>query len=84
MTFYQKRFTICHEIWHYYYWDIDSTAHHPDKEKRSDNFAIDVLIPAEELIEQHKKYGKNLKILEKIFWVERKIIEERIKQIFNI
>lgn len=88
INFYKKRFNICHELWHHYYWDKCSICNllwwKDFQERRADDIAMKVLLPKEQLLEEFEKYDWDLSILEKIFWVEMQIIEKRLKQIFNI
>lgn len=82
LNLYKKRFIICHELWHYIFgWDLDFVwvPHWKNPyEKIADEFALDILLPREKLLEEFKNYEWDLYILEKIFWVEKSLIEKRI------
>lgn len=80
---YKKRFIICHELWHYYFWDKISIPYlwYSYQEKRADDFALKKLLPKERLLEEFSHFDWDLTILEKIFGVEMPLIEKRLKQI---
>ncbi len=85
LNFYKTRWTLAHELWHFF----DTQEKNPiapylsryKQEKFADNFAMSQLLPAKELEEKVKIYGWSLSELEVYFWVEKEIIEKRIKQL---
>lgn len=85
LDLYKKRFTILHELSHYIHWDSTDIVWVPywknPNEKRADNFAMKVLLPKRELLRELETHEWDLNILEKIFWVEKRVIEKRIKGI---
>lgn len=80
--FYRKRFTICHELWHYINWDSYDLPWVPywknESEKKADDFAIKFLLPEKDLLEEYNRNEWDLCILEKIFWVEKEIIYKKL------
>lgn len=87
-SFLKSRFVVLHEIGHYIHWDTEPLAGVPFWksyiEKRADQFALEVLLPQDELLDKFEWFEWDLSILEVYFWVEKAMIEKRIKQIFNI
>lgn len=85
INLYKQRFAICHELWHYYYQDdlekFWKSHWKSPEEKRADEYAMNILLPKKDLLEEFEKFEWDLTILEKIFWVESKIIEKRLKNI---
>lgn len=83
--FYRQRWTICHELGHYIHWDTQTLIGvkfwHSEQEKKADLYAMDTLLPINELLEQAEYYEWDLNKLEIHFWVEKKYIEKRIKNI---
>lgn len=88
LNLYKKRFVIAHEVWHYINWNYQTLVWVPfwknPNEKLADTFAIEILLPEDELLEACETYEWDLSILETIFWVERDIIEKRIKKLLWI
>lgn len=85
---YKARFTIAHETGHYYNWDqnrwfIFWKLFKNYDEKKADEFALNMLLPKKELLEELEKYDWDLSILEKIFWVEIELIEKQIKKLIK-
>lgn len=87
LTLYQKRFCILHEVGHYvckhlfnqnvfYLWKWF-------EEKQADQYAIDTLLPVEDLLKEWERYGRDIGMLETIFWVEKDVVKTRLKQIFK-
>lgn len=74
---YIKRFTLCHELWHsvfkHKFWDYQ-------EEKEADNYACELLIDDEELIDKAKEW-RSLLDLQTLFWVPTKEILKRVKNL---
>lgn len=85
---YKQRWTICHELGHYINKDEKNIVWAPFwkqyEEKRADKFAMEILLPVDTILEEWEYYEWDLCKLECVFWVDREIIEKRIKQIFKI
>ena len=85
LNLFTSRFILCHEIWHYIAWDKKDLIWVPfwknPNEKQADNFAMEILLPEDELLEACETYERDLNILEKVFWVEKELIEKRIKKL---
>lgn len=88
INFYRQRWTIAHEIWHIVYWDPAVPIWVPHwkcyQENRADLFAVNILLPMDPLLEEWERYEWDLNKLEVVFWVEKCIIEKRLKQFFKI
>jgi Zn-dependent peptidase ImmA (M78 family) len=82
ISWYEKRFTLCHEFSHYFLWHCPTHAS-KFQEKEADNFAITLLVPDHELIEELEKYEGDTTMLEKVFWIPREILQKRILEIYN-
>ena len=65
---YIKRFALCHELWH------------TEEEKKADNFACNLLIDDEELMDKAKEWW-SLFDLQTLFWVPAKEILKRVKNL---
>lgn len=83
---YKKRFTIAHEVWHYYYGsafsiDFANFKNNPF-EKEADEYAINQLVDTEEL-KLKVKESWSLSEMEDYFWVPWEEILRKIKKIFK-
>lgn len=87
LNLYRQRWTIAHELWHFIKWHSQTPVWvafwKSLQEKDADQFAMEVLLPKKDLMSACEDYEWDLNKLEIVFWVERDIIEKRIKQIFN-
>lgn len=85
LNFYKKRFTIAHELGHFFDTqeknEVAPYLSRYKQEKFADNFAMQELLPASELEEKVKIYNWTLEELQSYFWVEKEIIEKRILQL---
>ncbi len=83
MHLYRQRFTIAHEVGHYYYW----STHHIDSpqypnspyEREADEFAMETLLPLHTVVEKAFLYGWTSYEMSDYFGVEPQWIEERLK-----
>lgn len=87
MHIYKKRFTIAHEVWHYYHWttfafDTPFFSNNPF-EKEADEYAINQLVDTCELKELIEVLNFDLEQLENYFWVPKEEILKKIKQIYK-
>lgn len=75
---YSKRFILAHELWHFLFWDTkDSKVWKEEKEKRADRFAIDLLLPTDELLRLYNKWY-DIKALSNIFKVPELVIKNKL------
>jgi Zn-dependent peptidase ImmA (M78 family) len=88
LNLYKARFIISHEIGHYIHWDCQNLIWVPFwknlNEKKADNFALEILLPEDKLLEAGETYEWDLTVLEKVFWVEKELIEKRVKKLLNL
>jgi Zn-dependent peptidase ImmA (M78 family) len=82
ISWYEKRFAICHELWHK---TLNHNRNHRTKldEREADEKAFNMLVNDNELIEEFEKYEWDTSMLEKVFWVSAERIQKRISQIYN-
>lgn len=86
MHIYKQRFTIAHEVWHYYHWstfaiDFFNFPNNPF-EKEADEYAINQLVDTEDLKKKVKE-NWSLDYLENHFWVPKEEILKKIRKIFK-
>lgn len=86
MHIYKQRFTIAHEVWHYFHWstfsiDFANFRNNP-YEKEADEYAINQLVDTEDLIDKVKSEW-SLEYLENHFWVPKEEILKKIRKIFK-
>ena len=84
VNLYKKRFTCCHEIWHYVKGHLHDAPWVPhwksQNEKEADQYAMNALMPKKQLLEELEYYEGDLSMLEKVFGVESSVIEKRLSQ----
>lgn len=87
LNIYRQRWTIAHELWHIVNWHEHTIVWVPfwksQNEKDADQFAFDLLLPKRELLEECEIHDWDLWKLEIVFWVEKSMIEKRIKELFK-
>lgn len=82
-----KRFVIAHELAHLIYdsWEVNANRGlwtcFDYREKRADNFAMDILIP-DKIFQEKIQEIDDVSALSAMFWVPRKLIEKKI-QLWN-
>ncbi len=71
-------------MWHYTNGDKQTLVGvkfwHSEQEKKADLYAMDMLLPIDDVREMWEYYEWDLNKLEVHFWVERCYIEKRIKE----
>lgn len=86
LNFYQKRWTLAHEMWHFFdeteVNEITPYLTRYKQEKSADEYAYNCLIPDNELKEKVKE-NWSLDWLENYFWVPREEILKKIRKIFR-
>ena len=82
----EQRFTIAHELGHYVDWEIWAStgifACTDFKEKRADQFAMDILCPTEQLKQLREEY-ENIPTIAQCLLVPESIVIKKLKIIFK-
>jgi len=84
LDLFKQRFVIAHEFCHFLLWEKWFSRwifHSKDpKEKRADEFAMNLLLPKRALLKAYEEY-QNIPCLVNIFWVPSEVIEKKLNLI---
>lgn len=86
LNFYQKRWTLAHEMWHFFdeteVNEITPYLTRYKQEKSADEYAYNCLIPDNELKEKVEQWW-NLENLQVYFWIPQDKIKVRIENLYK-